>query len=595
MMIKDRIEALRRLMRREGMNAYVIPTNDFHLSEYTGDYFKERRFMSGFTGSAGTLVVTLDDACLWTDGRYYIQAADQLKGSGIRLMKQGMKDVPDIECYLSDVLSTHDTIGFDGRMADAGWGIRLEKKISDKEISIKWDKNLVDEIWTDRPKMPKDKVFILDEKYAGVSMAEKVQKLRKAMEENHADIHILTSLEDIAWLFNLRGRDVKNTPVFMAYVILEKDTINLYIDGDKLDETTNAYLAKNGVTVKPYHEVYTDIAALDAGKTSMIDLSKINYAIYKGLQTKTAVCQNPTLLMKAVKNDVEIENLFKGHIKDGVAFTKFMYWLKTNIGKTEITEISASDYLASCRAAQEGFVDLSFDTICAYNANAAMMHYSATPESNAVLAPEGFLLVDSGGQYYEGTTDITRTMALGPVSDVMKKHFTAVLRGMLGLQNARFLYGCKGINLDILARGPMWDMGIDYQCGTGHGVGYMLSVHEPPNGFRWKVVPERNDSCVLEAGMVTTDEPGIYLEGRYGIRIENELVCRKGEANEYGQFMYFEPLTFAPIDLDAIDPEELTKTDKNRLNSYHKLVYDTISPYLTDDEAAWLKVYTRAI
>lgn len=594
-MIKERIEALRDLMRREGMSAYIIPTNDFHLSEYTGDYFKERKFMSGFTGSAGTLTVTLDDAGLWTDGRYFIQAAGQLTGSGIRLFKQGTDGVPEIEDFLAAVLKAGDVVGFDGRMVDARWGMKLEKVLAEKSIAIACGKNLVDEIWQDRPAMPKDKVYILDLQYAGVPCTDKIADVRAVMDKAGADVHVLTHLEDIAWLLNLRGWDVKNTPVFMSYIVIGKDYVDLYIDSDKLDKTVQSYLADNGINVKPYNDVYGDMAALDEQKTVMLDPDQINYAIYKGLKAKTVVCANPTILAKSIKNDVEIENLFKGHIKDGVAVTRFIYWVKNNIGKIEMTELSASDYLEQCRRAQENFVDLSFTTIAAYNANAAMMHYSATPENNAVLKPEGMLLVDSGGQYLEGTTDITRTIVLGPISDEIKRHYTAVLRGMLNLQNARFLYGCRGLNLDILARGPVWDMNLDYQCGTGHGIGYLLSVHEPPNGFRWKIVPERNDSCVLEAGMVTSDEPGIYLEGKYGIRIENELVCRKGEANEYGQFMYFEPLTFVPIDLDGIDADEMTKTEKQRLNSYHKLVYDTISPYLTEEEAAWLKVYTREI
>ncbi len=304
---------------------------------------------------------------------------------------------------------------------------------------------------------------------------------------------------------------------------------------------------------------------------------------------------NPTVLFKAMKNPVEIENLRKAHIKDGVAFTKFMYWLKTNIGKIEITEISASDYLEDRRREQEGFIELSFDTICAYKANAAMMHYSANQDSNALLMPEGLLLVDSGGQYYEGTTDITRTMVLGEISDELKLHFTAVLRSMLNLADAKFLHGCIGMNLDILARGPIWDMNLDYKCGTGHGVGYLLNVHEAPNGFRWKKVPEREDGCVLEEGMVTTDEPGIYIEGSHGIRTENELVCHKGEKNEYGQFMYFEHITFAPIDLDAVDAALMSPAERKSLNAYHEQVYEKLSPYLTDAEKDWLKTYTRAV
>lgn len=593
-MIKERLAKLRELMKREGYTAYVIPTNDFHLSEYTGDYFKERKFMSGFTGSAGTLVVTEDEAGLWTDGRYYIQAERQLEGSTITLFKQGMKDVPLPEDYLAQKMGEGDVVGFDGRVIPAKWGMDLETCLEKKGAKLCGTKNLIDEIWTDRPAMPKDKLFILEEKYAGETMAQKVLRVREKMAEAGAGVHILTSLDDIAWLYNLRGSDIANTPVFMAYTMISSESVLLFIDSDKLTAEIRNYLKENHVEVMPYNAIYEWLTWVDKDETVLLDLNKVNYAIVKGLLAKIENQPNPTTLFKAVKNDTEIKNLFTAHIKDGVAVTKFMYWLKTNIGKTEITEISASDYLENCRRAQ-GCIDLSFPTISAYNANAAMMHYSATPESNAVLKPEGLLLVDSGGQYYEGTTDITRTMALGPVSDEWKTHYTAVLRGMLNLQNARFLYGCTGLNLDILARGPMWDMDIDYQCGTGHGVGYLLSVHEGPNGFRWRVVPERNDSAVLEAGMITTDEPGVYIAGSHGIRIENELVCRKGEANEYGQFMYFEPLTFAPIDLDAIDVNQLTAVDKKRLNAYHKFVFDTVSPYLTEEEAAWLKKYTAEV
>lgn len=594
-MIKERIAKLRELMAREGYSAYVIPTNDFHLSEYTGDYFKERTYMSGFTGSAGTLVVTKEEAGLWTDGRYYIQAGSQLEGSGIVLFKQGMKDVPLPEDYLAEKMKKGDVVGFDGRVIPAKWGIDLEKRLEKKGAFLNGSKNLIDEIWTDRPALPKDKLFILEEKYAGETTEHKIARVREKMSEYGADLHILTSLDDIAWLYNLRGRDIANTPVFLSYTMITPDNILLFVDPDKLTGEISDYLAEKGIQAMPYNAIYEWLTWIEPEQTALLDLNRINYAIIKALPTKIENRVNPTTLFKAVKNDTEIENLFKAHIKDGVAVTKFIYWLKTNVGKMPMTEISASDYLADRRAEQEGFIDLSFTTISAYKANAAMMHYSATEESNAKLEAEGLLLVDSGGQYYEGTTDITRTMALGPISDDIRKHYTAVLRGMLNLQNAHFLYGCTGLNLDILARGPMWDMDIDYQCGTGHGVGYLLGVHEGPNGFRWKIVPERNDSAVLEAGMITTDEPGVYIAGSHGIRIENELVCRKGEANEYGQFMYFEPLTFAPIDLDAVDVSLLTEVDKKRLNSYHKLVYDTISPYLTEEERQWLEKYTSEV
>ena len=417
------------------------------------------------------------------------------------------------------------------------------------------------------------------------------------MQKEGADIHILTSLYDIAWLLNIRGGDIAYVPVVLSYLVVTETECIWFLQEEVVDEKIAAYLKENGITTKPYDAIYKYVQEVPADARVLLNKGTVNYRIVRSLpQTAVIVDRpNPTERMKAVKNPVEVENTKRAHVKDGVAFTKFMYWLKTNIGKIPMTEISASDYLEERRREQEGFIELSFDTICAYGANAAMMHYAATPESDATLAPEGFLLVDSGGHYFEGTTDITRTMALGPVTDEMRLHFTAVCRSNLNLANAKFLHGCTGLNLDILARGPLWDMGIDYKCGTGHGVGYVLNVHEGPNGFRWRVVAERNDNGTLEEGMITTDEPGVYLEGKYGIRTENELVCRKAEKNEYGQFMEFENITYAPIDLDAIDPDEMTGREKKMLNDYHAMVYQTLSPYMTAEENEWLKKYTRAI
>lgn len=364
-----------------------------------------------------------------------------------------------------------------------------------------------------------------------------------------------------------------------------------------MDDKIRAYLEEKHITTKPYDAIYDYVPEIPADAVVLMNRGTVNYRIVNSLDKAIKVVDkpNPTELMKAVKNKTEVDNTRTAHVKDGVAFTKFMYWLKTNIGKIPMTEISASDYLEARRREQDNFIELSFNTICAYGANAAMMHYAATPESDAELKPEGFLLVDSGGHYFEGTTDITRTMALGPITDEMRLHFTTVCRSNMNLAHAKFLYGCTGLNLDILSRGPLWEMGIDYKCGTGHGVGYVLNVHEGPNGFRWRVVPERHDNGVLEEGMITTDEPGVYLEGKYGIRTENELVCHKAEKNEYGQFMEFENITYAPIDLDAIDPDLLSAREKKMLNDYHKMVYDTISPYMTAEENEWLKRYTRAI
>ncbi len=596
-MIKERLEKLRSRMRENNIHYYIIPTNDYHLSEYVGEYFGARKYMSGFTGSAGVLLVGLDQAGLWTDGRYYIQAERQLEGSTITLFKQGSEGVPSMEDYLKSILKDGENVGFDGRVIPAKMGCGLEAFVNSRGGQVIYDKDLVGEIWEDRPELSMEPAFLLDEKYAGESAASKLARVREQMAQKGAHVHVLTSLDDIAWLLNIRGNDVACNPVVLSYAAVTADQVYLFAHAQKFDCAMKDYFSKNGVCMMPYNDIYEWLKAVPAKTCVMYNKEKINYAIYKNISADCPVvdCENPTLLMKAVKNDTEIENLIRAHIKDGVAFTKFMYWLKTNAGKIPMTEISASDYLEQCRRGQDGFIELSFDTICAYKSNAAMMHYSAHGDQNATLEPEGLLLVDSGGQYYEGTTDITRTMALGPVSDEIKKHYTAVLKGMLNLANANFLYGCIGLNLDILARGPMWDMGIDYRCGTGHGVGYLLNVHEAPNGFRWKRVPERDDAAVLEEGMVTTDEPGVYIEGSHGIRIENELVCRKGEKNEYGQFMHFETITYAPIDLDVIDTKYMTAVDLDRLNSYHKMVYDTISGYLTEEEREWLKVYTRPL
>lgn len=596
-MIKERLQKLRQKMQENNIHYYIVPTNDYHLSEYVGAHFGARKYMSGFTGSAGILLVGMDMTGLWTDGRYYIQAARQLEGSTITLFKQGSEGVPMMDVYLKSVLKEGENVGFDGRVMPAAMGCDLEAFVAANKGKIIYEMDLVGEIWEDRPALPCDPAFLLEEKYAGEAVSSKLSRVREAMAMAGANYHVLTMLDDIAWLLNIRGNDIACNPVILAYGVVAMDQMYLFADEKKFDNNIREGFEKNGVRVLPYNDIYEWLKALPKDVCVMYNKQKINYSICKNIPASARVIdrENPTMLMKARKNEVEIDNLIKAHIKDGVAVTKFIYWVKTNVGKIPMTELSASEYLENCRKAQEGYIEPSFDTICAYKANAAMMHYSAGPESNAVLEPEGLLLVDSGGQYYEGTTDITRTMALGPVPDEIKKHYTAVLRGMLNLANARFLYGCIGMNLDILARGPVWDMDIDYQCGTGHGIGYLLGVHEPPNGFRWKKVPERDDSAVIEEGMVTSDEPGVYIEGSHGIRIENELVCRKGEKNEYGQFMYFDTITMAPIDLDAIDTKYMSTTDIERLNSYHKQVYDTISGYLTEEEREWLREYTKPV
>lgn len=596
-MIKQRIENIRDLMKEKNIYAYIVPSSDYHQSEYVGDYFKSREFMSGFTGSAGTLIISMDEAGLWTDGRYFIQAENELKDSGIKLFKMGEEGVPTIEEYLLEKLPKNSTLGFDGRVMSVKEGQSLANKLAFKGINIEYKYDLVNDIWEDRCSLPTEKAFLLGTEYSGESFSDKLYRIRAVMKEKKATTHILASLDDIAWLFNIRGRDVKSNPVVLSYAVITIDSVYLFIDKNKIGKDIRAELSKENVQIKGYEEVYEFIKNIDENEVVLIDTSKVNYAIYNNIPSNVQKIEerNPSILFKSIKNEIELKNIRNSHIKDGVAFTKFMYWLKNNIGKIEITEISATQKLEEFRREQDKFIEPSFSTIAAYKDHAAMMHYSATEESNYKLEPRDLFLVDSGGQYFDGTTDITRTIALGPIPENVRKDFTNVVRGMIRLSKAKFLYGCRGYNLDILARGPLWEEGVDYKCGTGHGIGFVLNVHEGPNGFRWKVREDIDDTCILEEGMVTTNEPGVYVENSHGIRIENEIVVRKAEKNEYGQFMDFEVITFAPIDLDAIDESLILKDEKVYLNNYHKQVYDKISPYLNEEEKQWLKTYTREI
>lgn len=596
-MVKQRIENIRDLMKEKNIYAYIVPSSDYHQSEYVGDYFKSREFMSGFTGSAGTLIISMDEAGLWTDGRYFIQAENELKDSGIKLFKMGEEGVPTIEEYLLEKLPKNSTLGFDGRVMSVKEGQSLANKLAFKGINIEYKYDLVNDIWEDRCSLPTEKAFLLGTEYSGESFSDKLSRIRAVMKEKKATTHILASLDDIAWLFNIRGRDVKSNPVVLSYAVISIDSVYLFIDKNKIGEDIRAELSKENVQIKGYEEVYEFIKKIEENEVVLIDTSKVNYAIYSNIPSNVQKIEerNPSILFKSIKNEIELKNIRNSHIKDGVAFTKFMYWLKNNIGKIEITEISATQKLEEFRREQDKFIEPSFSTIAAYKDHAAMMHYSATEESNYKLEPRDLFLVDSGGQYFDGTTDITRTIALGPIPENVRKDFTNVVRGMIRLSKAKFLYGCRGYNLDILARGPLWEEGIDYKCGTGHGIGFVLNVHEGPNGFRWKVREDIDDTCILEEGMVTTNEPGVYVENSHGIRIENEIVVRKAEKNEYGQFMDFEVITFAPIDLDAIDESLILKDEKIYLNNYHKQVYDKISLYLNEEEKQWLKTYTREI
>ena len=593
--IEQRLAALRAKMREAGYAGYYVPTDDFHLSEYVGAHFKARAYLSGFTGSAGTLVVLEHEAALWVDGRYFLQGEQQLAGTPIVLQRSGEEGVPTLLAYLEEKMPEGGVLGMDGRTVPAATGRQFEKALAKKGVSLAVDRDLIGEIWPDRPPLSEKPAWVLDVKYAGQEAQEKLAAVRAAMAKQGAPVHVLTSLDDIAWLFNLRGDDVAYNPVVLCYAVIESERAYLFADAAKLDASVRGHLASLGIEVQPYDAVYAFVSRYGAGTKVLLSESRVNYALFASLLKAGATiveAENPTTRMKAVKNPVELENLRAAHLKDGIAMVRFMRYLKENIGKTPMTELSAAEYLAALRRAQDGNLGLSFETICGYGPHGAIVHYSATPESNVPLEPHGLLLVDSGGQYYEGTTDITRTFALGPLTEEEKRHFAMVLRSMLSLAAARFPSGVRGANLDVLARMPLWEAGLDYKHGTGHGVGYLLNVHEGPNSFRWQ---NAASSAVLEAGMVTTDEPGIYIAGKYGIRLENELVCCKAEKNEYGQFLCFAPLTCVPIDLDAVDPNLLSADDRMRLNAYHAMVYETLAPHLEPEERTWLLGYTRAI
>lgn len=590
--IQDRLAALRAAMSREGIDFYMMPTADFHNSEYVNDYFKVREYFCNFSGSNGTLLVWQEGAGLWTDGRYFIQAEKELAGTTVELFRMQDEGVPTILEFLQQNRKEGQTLGFDGRVVPMSQGINYEKKLAGMSFVVEQD--LAEAIWTDRPKFPAGKVTVLDEKLAGMSFEGKREEVMKKAGEEGADSLLLTKLDDIMWLFNIRGCDVECNPVAMSYAWLTEDETVLFIQGEAVDQDVKAYLAEKQVEVREYGTVADYLRSLPSGRKVLMDKRHCSYALYKIVSGKQTVVEknNPTELLKAVKNPTELANMEQIYLKDSVALTKFIYWLKTNIGKQEITEISAADKLEVLRREIPECIDLSFPSISAYGANAAMMHYEPVPEKQAVLKPEGLYLIDSGGQYLGGTTDVTRTIALGPVSAEQKLHYTMVAAAMLQMTNARFLYGCTGRNLDILARQPIWNMALDYKCGTGHGVGYILNVHEGPQSLRWRFTEGQTES-VIEAGMDVTNEPGIYIEGSHGIRIENVMVAENDTKNEYGQFMHFKTLTWVPIDMDAIEMKHLNDVQRGFLAAYQQEVCRRISPYLTSEEAEWLKKETE--
>ena len=597
MQIVDRLRAFRARMDEENMAVVIVPTADSHASEYLADHFKTRQWLSGFTGSAGTLVVGREEAALFTDGRYFIQAERQIAGTGITLMRSGTAGVPTVEQYVCSLAKAGESCGVDFSVISSHFAADMSDMLAGREIALRDTGDWFETLWTDRPAMPTDPVYLLEEKYTGMSVSAKLAAIREVMAKAGADMHVVNVLDDIAWTLNVRGSDVHCTPVVMSYLLIGREDAIWFVDTQKVSESVREALFSEGVYLREYGEITAALEAIEPGTSVMVDGRKLTANLCAALaDTNIIQHENPAFRLKAIKNDVELDNLRAAHVKDGLAVTRLMYWLKQKAGKAPMDELSVTDRLLALRQEQEHFISTSFDTICAYRENAAMMHYKATEDSSARIEAKDLLLIDSGAQYLEGTTDITRTFAMGEVDREQKEHFTAVLCGMMNLQNAKFLHGVTGIGLDILARGPMWDLGIDYRCGTGHGVGYLLSVHEGPNAFRWYKSPTRNEDTVMEAGMVTTDEPGIYIEGSHGIRIENELVCKKLEMNEYGQFMGFEAITCAPIDLDAVIPEQMTARQRGWLNAYHAFVLEKLEPLMAnEDERAWLRHATRAI
>lgn len=597
MTIAEKLQKLRELMQRDGIDIYMVPTADFHYSEYVGDHFKARAYLSGFDGSAGTVVVTKDFAGLWTDGRYFLQASQQLAGTEIELQKMGEPGVPTTAEFITKNIPTGGVLGFDGRVVTFGEGKNLSNLIKKKNATIKYDLDLVDEIWTDRPPLSTRKAFALTVEQAGETVTEKLKRVRAEMSEVGANIHIITSLDDIGWLLNIRGMDVDFFPLLLSYAVVYENKVDLYVDDTKLSDEIKAALAENNVHLKPYNSIYEDVKGFDYSDVLLLDPALLNYALFNNIPKEASIVEkrNPTILMKAMKNDVEIANIIKAHVKDGVAHTKFIYWLKQLVKdgvSANESELTASAKLEDLRREQGGYICPSFDPICGHGANGAIVHYSSKEETNVPLTTGTFFLTDTGANFNEGSTDITRTTAMGEVSLELKRDYTRVLQGNLRLSKAKFRGGIAGVNLDILARMALWENQQDFNHGTGHGVGYLGNIHEGPAGIYMQATRGVEP---IRPGMVLTNEPGLYISGSHGIRLENELVVRETAKNEYGQFLEFEVITYVPFDLEAIDFDLLTAEDRFELNNYHKKVYEVIAPHLTGDELAWLKEATREV
>lgn len=595
--IKQRVAALRKIMQRNGIQAFILPTTDPHNSEYVAAHWEARKWLTGFTGSAGTAVITMKKAGLWTDSRYFLQAAEQLEGTGITLFKDRMPGTPSIAEWLSKELKKGDIIGMDGWVNGIDFKESLYAVCSPKGIQVESVADPFDEIWKDRPSLPSDPVFILEEKYAGRSCRQKIELIREEIRKNNCQSILLSALDEIAWTLNLRGSDVHCNPVFISYMHITQKKATLYIIEEKLSPEVKVYLEENGVILKSYHQVEGDIKKVrqNIQVSPALNMKLFNAAGYltaNGIDTGHKIMEipSPVSLLKAVKNETEINGFRHAMERDGIAMVKFLKWLKTAVPAGNETELSVDRKLYELRAEQADFKGISFDTIAGYKEHAAIVHYEATPETDIPLKPEGMLLLDSGAQYLDGTTDITRTIVLGPLSNEEKTDYTLVLKGFLQLQNAIFPEGTCGTQLDILARQAMWKAGVNYFHGTGHGVGHFLCVHEGPHQIRMNYMP-----TPLRPGMTVTDEPGIYKAGRHGIRTENTLLTVPAMETEFGSFMKFEPLTLCPIDKEAIVTDMLTDEEITWFNEYHEMVYNRLSSQLNKEEQKWLKEATSPL
>ncbi len=592
MTVPERLNALRALMKKHGMKAYIIPSSDYHQSEYVAEHWQERKWISGFTGSAGTVVVTEDEAGLWTDGRYFIQAEKQLQGSGIKLFKMFTPGVPEYFQWIAEKLQKGDTVGYDGRVISGQNAAMFEKFFAPKNIKSLISYDLVGELWDERPSLPDGSIFEHDTKYAGESRTEKIKKVRANMAERNATTYLLTTLDDVAWLFNLRGGDVPNSPVFSAFAIITMDKATLFTDTKKLDDNAVRSLKADGIIIKEYIDIERAAAAISAKEHVLMDPAKTAVSLISLIDKGAELIYERQLVtvMKSVKSPAEIKGMEASILRDSAALVKFLAWLDANKASGKITEISATEKLRGFRSKMDLFMGTSFNTIAAYRDHAAMMHYSSTPETDCVLEEKDLFLVDSGGQYLDGTTDVTRTIAMGALDAEQKRDFTLVLKSHIALASCIFPEGTIGAQLDAIARRPVWDRMFNYGCGTGHGVGFFLNVHEGPQNLS-----PRDREVTFKPGMNITIEPGIYLEDKYGIRTENMYYVAEAGETESGRFFKFINMTWVPIDIRAIDKELLTKSELKWLNDYHKKTCELIRPFLDEPEIKWLETMTKPL